>query len=401
MKLYQKKRGKDFFQLFLRFDKLCHAQFQQLQKTLPANVSQQNLPEPNSSTQPSQHQHQKKAQNKNKDTSWQQLPKHKYAQRRQSSPPFQFINTVAMLLPGFKNPRTSNNCWFNSVIQLVMHAIRNKADAPDSPFAPLDRNQANGQAIIHDVCSFLRAPGMYDVSSYCSGIHPRMTLKQVMLQIMGYISVNELHAQYDAAQCLQSLLGSAKQLSFLWHIQEEHFQCDDCGNSSSHDIPSSVIPVDISNHMHASNKYFDGQLAIKHYFEGTESGIERFCPNCHGQTCSKSTNLCASPRFLLIQFKRFWVRRGATESYIHKIKAVSTPFSTVVFNLQGRQLTYKVIASIDHLGEQPVQGHYIAHICHQNQWFRCDDERITPLGNTSNEPTINAYIILLQLTNQQ
>ena len=398
MKLYQKKKGKDFFQLFLKFDKLCHAQFQQLKKTVSTNVSQQNLPEPNSSTQPSKNQHPKKAQSKNKTTSWQQLPKYS----NQKDIPIQELNTVAMLLPGFKNPRTSNNCWFNSVIQLVMHAIRNKSDAPDFPFATLDRNHVHGQAIIQDVCSFLRAPGMYDVSSYCSGIqHPRMTLKQVMLQMMGYVSLNRLHAQYDAAKCLQTLLGNAKQLSFLWHMQEELFQCDDCGDSTSHDIPSSVIPVDISNHMHASNKTFDGQLAIKHFFEGNESGIERFCQNCHGQTCSKSTNLCASPRFLLIQFKRFLVTRIGTDPYVEKITAVSTPFSTVAFNLPGRQLTYKVIASIDHLGHQPVQGHYIAHIFHQNQWFRCDDERVTPLGNSSNDPTINAYIMLLQLTNQQ
>ena len=93
--------------------------------------------------------------------------------------------------------------------------------------------------------------------------------------------------------------------------------------------------------------------------------------------------------------------RIGTDPYVEKRTAVSTPFSTVVFNLPGRQLTYKVIASIDHLGHQPVQGHYIAHIFHQNQWFRCDDERVTPLGNSSNDPTINAYIMLLQLTNQQ
>ena len=41
MKLYQKKKGKDFFKLFLKFDKLCYSQFQHLKKTLGVNVTHQ------------------------------------------------------------------------------------------------------------------------------------------------------------------------------------------------------------------------------------------------------------------------------------------------------------------------------------------------------------------------
>lgn len=41
MKLYQKKKGKDFFKLFLKFDKLCYSQFQHLKKTLGVKVTHQ------------------------------------------------------------------------------------------------------------------------------------------------------------------------------------------------------------------------------------------------------------------------------------------------------------------------------------------------------------------------
>ena len=313
----------------------------------------------------------------------------------------QQINTVAMLLPRFQNPAGQNNCWFNSVLQIVLHALRKRSNAPDFPHVPTHDFARYGEVITAEMDYFC-SPGIYNVSSICRSLDlPKRTVKQVMLLLMGFTSLNDQNNQYDAAQCLQTLLGSAKHLSFLWHLQEDKFRCADCGNLSTLDVPHSVIPIDISNHMHASNKKFSGQQAIKHYFEGTESGIERFCQDCHSRTCSKSINLCGLPDFLLIQFKRFWVKRTARTTVMQKIKATSTPFSSVDLNLQDRTITYKVIASIDHIGEQIVQGHYVAHINHQNQWFRCDDDRIVPLGANSHEPTANSYIILLQLQNQQ
>ena len=43
------------------------------------------------------------------------------------------------------------------------------------------------------------------------------------------------------------------------------------------------------------------------------------------------------------------------------------------------------------------QGHYVAYVRVSQNWYQCDDERITPFGNNTPAPTRNAYLLLLKL----
>ena len=81
---------------------------------------------------------------------------------------------------------------------------------------------------------------------------------------------------------------------------------------------------------------------------------------------------------------------------MHKIDNEAEPFSSVEIHTGQGICNYEVIASIQHIGTRMDQGHYIAYIKRDNNWLCCNDQIITPLGNTANEPTRHAYIVLLQ-----
>ena len=181
-------------------------------------------------------------------------------------------------------------------------------------------------------------------------------------------------------------------LTFLWHSLEESLKCTNCERVTSTTVPYSIAPVDIAN-FEVNNTSFNATQAIKSYFQTTEHGIERNCTSCHGNTCSKSVALLAPPNFIVIQLKRFTPFRTG----YRKNNAEALPFQSAQIDTAQGTFVYDVIAVIQHLGEQLSSGHYVAYLHHENSWFYCNDSRIVPLDDQSNQPTRHAYLLLLKL----
>ena len=79
-----------------------------------------------------------------------------------------------------------------------------------------------------------------------------------------------------------------------------------------------------------------------------------------------------------------------------KITAEARPFSSVeIYSAQGL-CTYEVVGVVEHIGRSMNGGHYVAYVKKNNQWLRCDDERIIALNTNTNDPTRNAYLVVLQ-----
>merc|ERR1711911_203484 len=131
-----------------------------------------------------------------------------------------------------------------------------------------------------------------------------MSLKKMILQVMGIPAPHELNRQQDAGQCLQAILGMCKDLTFLWHSLEESLKCTNCEIVTSNVVPYSIAPVDIAN-FEVNSRTFNATQAIRSYFQTTEHGIEQNCTHCHGNVCSKSVALLTPPNFIVIQLKRF------------------------------------------------------------------------------------------------
>ncbi len=261
-------------------------------------------------------------------------------------------------------------------------------------------------SIIYNKIHQFNNPGNYNVNSILTAEETRMpqwhvSLKHLMLSAMSVppISDVELNRQRDAAQCLQALLEMTQNFSFLWYKTEESLHCDICPSVTTTHVHNSVTPIEITNFVRRNE--FDAREAIKGYFETVERGIERRCPEemCTSNTCSKTVRLGTPPKFLIIQLKRFVSTRRlrSAAATLQKLNTPVKPFSDVEINTGQGPCTYQVVASIQHMGTQLLQGHYVAYVRLDNSWYLCNDERITALGIETGDPTRNAYLILLKL----
>ena len=84
----------------------------------------------------------------------------------------------------------------------------------------------------------------------------------------------------------------------------------------------------------------------------------------------------------------------------HKINAEAKPFSTFEIITGQGSCTYEVVATVQHIGTQLAQGHYIAYVKQGNNWILCDDERIIPLADETRDPVRNAYLMILRFTEE-
>lgn len=44
-------------------------------------------------------------------------------------------------------------------------------------------------------------------------------------------------------------------------------------------------------------------------------------------------------------------------------------------SLEGKELTYTLVSTVEHLGNTIKAGHYVAHVSAQNNFYRVDDDR--------------------------
>ena len=65
-------------------------------------------------------------------------------------------------------------------------------------------------------------------------------------------------------------------------------------------------------------------------------------------------------------------------------------------SLQFVEQEYKVIATIEHTGEEIQTGHYRSYVLKNYTWYRCDDETVQELPKNSEKPIKNAYILILK-----
>ena len=276
------------------------------------------------------------------------------------------------------------------MVQIVIQALKNKGNSQDMDDIPiLAAQQSEGDVLMNEIKKCI-SPGTYNLNKHCDDTRRRRTIKQVMLITMGILSPRQLHNQYDAAQCMQKLLEIAKDLSFMWHYQEEKLECNFCGYTTAREVPNSIAPIQISNLI--SEIQFNAVEAIRNFFDSTERDIERNC-TCMGNLATKTVTLPRPPNFLIIQFKR-WANN------LNKISAEAQPFSSVEINTQQGPSRYEVIGSVEHIGVQLQQGHYIAYVRLSHNWYQCNDTQIIPLGNNTPAPTRNSYLVLLKLAEE-
>ena len=118
------------------------------------------------------------------------------------------------------------------------------------------------------------------------------------------------------------------------------------------------------------NLKFSAKDSIQHYFNGSDT-IERHCSinGCQANEGTRRLRLIELPDFIVIHFKLFQTINTGNNVVLQKINFMSEVFRSVEIRSQNDHANYKVVASIEHRGEELQSGHYVCHILKNDIWF--------------------------------
>ena len=308
----------------------------------------------------------------------------------------------------FENRHGKNNCWFNSVLQVIIQALQQHQD--DILAIPIPPENTY-ESVLFGMLQKFSTPHKYNVGDKIkdptSPKNTMISLKFLMLKVMFGAHREapiEENKQYDAGECIFFLLNKVDQLAILNHEVRDQFKCNRCNYTGLTDNPVRISDIEISNiRTENGRERFSGKDAIIRYFQSPEE-YERSC-DCGYPKSTKELILRNSPDYIFVQFKRFFTTGPITRSRkTEKINAELDFFSDVQINslnnidgnCQSVINEYKIIATIEHIGNKMENGHYQSYIFKNDHWVCCNDEELKQLPINCTDPIRNAYILLLK-----
>ena len=219
----------------------------------------------------------------------------------------------------FENRHGKNNCWFNSVLQVIIHTLQqHQEDILAIPFPPENTNES----ALFSMLQTFSTPHKYNVEDKIkdptSPTNTMISLKFLMLKVMNRSyrdASKEENKQHDAGECIFFLLSKVEQLGILNHEVRDHSKCNSnsCNYTLSTDNPVRISDIEISNiRIENGRERFSGKDAIITYFQSPEE-YERTC-DCGYPKSTKELILRNSPDYLFVQFKRFFTTGPITRS---------------------------------------------------------------------------------------
>jgi hypothetical protein len=137
------------------------------------------------------------------------------------------------------------------------------------------------------------------------------------------------------------------------------------------------------------------------------------CDACgREKTSTQSCRFEHLPPVLLLQLKRFYTKRIPGGVSIHKNDIAVTLSRHLAIPVgAGQSNRYELVGVVDHKGETPQSGHYVAYYPapgreagtaeerERPQWHGADDERIAPLAQPPyKETSTSCYLLAYKLT---
>ena len=291
--------------------------------------------------------------------------------------------------PRFLNT-SGTDCWLNSVLQLLILAMKHK---PESVIV----NQiqafitAPENIICNSISNFVSNPSTYSVASITDKVLApyscQLSLKKIMLVAMGMPSSQELSKQQDAAECLTRILNMPpfSYLSSFYKIKTRCGNCND-GNIVREKIPIFITDLKIECDTNGMNKH-SGKDDIECLFKNPVV-FQRDCGKCGAIEGNQMIKPESEPDFVMVNFNLF-------KSDMTKINVESYPFDSVEISTDQGASVYNVIGSIEHLGGNIHHGHYVSYIKLGQSWFCCNDSAITQLDDYLTA-TRKPYIVFLK-----
>ena len=245
-----------------------------------------------------------------------------------------------------------NTCFASASIQLLLSVYR---------FLQLGNHNAFSSVLNRTICdlqAITKTP-----------LYPISLLAEVR-KVSNCFNENSFQ---DAHEFLLSLVNNSNCDKFFISVITT-LTCQNCKFSSQSNEQLLGIQLVVENNLVDS-------LALQ--FQDTE--VDWDCSNCSESSVShKSFTLIELPEVLLFHLKRF-------RSTQNSVKKIVNFFEFPLTNLQFHGQLYNLAAVVNHLGSVS-SGHYNASICSDDQWFLCDDDKVSMIDSRS-VVSSNAYLL--------
>lgn len=203
-------------------------------------------------------------------------------------------------------------------------------------------------------------------------------------------NLNLIKGQQDAHETLNTIfdyLSPRSQIainSFMGKHSSE-FLCKTCNHIVYKDdhFKEILLPISKSNSLkECVNKYYNSECLLDYK-----------CDKCKTKSVVKRTFVTASPKYLIFVLNRF-------KSDITKInKPISYPkiFDLTEYQLfqSDKNIEYTLKSVINHIGSVNSGHYYSYNKYNEDNWFKCDDTKITKNPVYINSK--NAYILFYEL----
>ena len=273
----------------------------------------------------------------------------------------------------------ANDCFFNSVIQALfaLPSFRHHVENFNSQIP----NEVNA---VNSIKQLFRSME----SNLNNALQTHSCL--MSLNLPGYTE----HMQFDAEECMtylinlfyprisdvsNPLLNVVPDDSIFLLNGEESVLCSNCRKYSNRDYRESLTHIEFPD----CDIEYSVQMKVEE-MTNTQYG-QRFdelyhCENehCritkpHGAIATQARTLLNLSRYMIIQLKMFGYDQTKQKPYkaIPKLQ-IEEELSTI---LLGK---LNLCAIVYHIGDSPIQGHYVAAVKFGDTWCTCNDTSITP-----------------------
>ena len=307
-------------------------------------------------------------------------------------------DTLERRYKGLENPKKSNRCYFNAVMQCLLHSPLAKQTIES------EARRAQSVDVLCEIRNLFTRMTANDAARFIS---PSKCFDAVMAtQECRALSLN--NRQEDAHEFL---------LKLLEHFDEElsriaeNFSLPDiftmdmrsttncqrclyCSDKTETLTALSLcFPVSYNEDAADSpSRVLHINSLIDRYFR-VENLHEHPCAQCGciGGT-EKKFDIIKAPQLLVLHLSRF---SGAIVK-IHTLVEFTTELCTVCMkDGNGQAISYRLTGMIRHTGESIKAGHYIAYVLIDGEWYEANDERMR-LVSWPIVRSLQAYILFYQ-----
>ena len=271
-----------------------------------------------------------------------------------------------MFLKGLKNLR--NTCYFNSIIQCLLHCPIFKEAIENSPT----------EALTIDVIKHLRI--LFGVMNG-GGSLPYVTPIECLTAVLNTSQCQEAGMrlngiQHDSSEflilLLQHFFKKYRPLSDIFEgVMLSTQTCQQCSHyfTTHQSFKLYTLQMDLP----LNNTQIYDLYTLMEYFHRGEIVSGYSCAQCDAQnSIEKQLSIISTPTILVVHLARFrglqkidnFVRFPATLSISYRIDG------------NAYETKYRITGLVIHKGNSIAQGHYVAYVRRGETWLKADDETV-------------------------